>query len=109
MIIKFFGSVQRYTGGESFCDVSGETVNSASGEVVCNASAETTSDETHGTLQDVLAELGKKYGNTFSDFICADNSCLILLNSKGIAHTGGLASTVKQGDIIEILPFIDAG
>jgi len=88
MTVNFYGRIKEYANGESLY---------------------TPGDKKHSTLRGLLDELSVNYGDKFNDFIYDNETCLILINSKGTAHTGGLDTPVKQGDKIEILPFVGAG
>ena len=63
----------------------------------------------HPTLRGVLEELGDFYGEGFTSFINGNETCIFLINGKGIKLSGGLDSPLSQGDKVEILPFVDAG
>jgi molybdopterin converting factor small subunit len=86
MTVTFYGLITRYTNGDSSYTPS-----------------------THATLRGLLKELGKVYGKQFVSFITGNESCIILINGKGIMLSGGLNSAISIGDRIEILPFVDAG
>jgi len=88
MTVAFYGRITEYTNGES-------TFTPAPG--VCT------------TLRELLDMLGNCYGESFKSFLSGDETCLILINSSGIAFSGGLDTPLKQKDKIEILPFVDAG
>jgi len=86
MTVTFYGSISKHTNGDkSF------------------------TPKNHPTLQSLLDELGDNYGEGFSSFITGNETCLFLINGIGVKLTGGLDSPLKEGDKIEILPFVDAG
>jgi len=86
MEVTFYGSITKHTNGEK-----------------------TFSSKAHSTLRELLAELSEVYGNEFGMFLRGDETCLILINGKGIALSGGFDSPLNAGDKIEILPFVEAG
>jgi len=88
MTVNFYGRIKEYTNGESVY---------------------IPSIKTNSTLREILDELSSCFGNSFSNFISSNETCLFLVNGKGIAHTGGLDTPVGTGDKIEILPFVEAG
>ena len=88
MIVSFYSIVKEYTNGES---------------------TYTPQLKANLTLRDMLDELCSNYGQRFKSFIHGNDTCLILINGNGIALTGGLDSPLKQGDKVDILPFIEAG
>ena len=61
------------------------------------------------TLRDVLSEMYEHYGQQFESFVNGNETCLILINGKGTALSGGLDSPLGEGDKIDILPFVGAG
>jgi len=65
--------------------------------------------KTHSTLRELLGEVSKHYGKRFETFVNSNETCLFLVNGKGVTLSGGLETPVKFGDKIEILPFIEAG
>jgi len=88
MTVTFYGRITEHTKGESqFTPVPGE----------CSS------------LRELIDMLGNYYGENFKSFLTADETCLILINSSGIAFSGGLDTPLKQKDKVEILPFVDAG
>ena len=86
MTVTFYSSITKYTNGEK-----------------------SYIPKSHPTLRGLLEELGDYYGKGFESFINGNETCLFLVNGKGIKLTGGLDSPLEQGDNIEILPFVDAG
>ena len=86
MTVTFYSSITRYTNGEK-----------------------SYTPKNHTALRGLLEELGGYYGKCFESFINGNETCLFLINGKGIKLTGGLDSPLKQGDRVEILPFVDAG
>ncbi|MCL2425477.1 MAG: MoaD/ThiS family protein [Oscillospiraceae bacterium] len=87
MEVTFYGSIKKHTNGDKI--FSPKT--------------------THQTLRELLGELGEFYGEDFSCFLQSDETCLILINGKGIALSGGIDSILRAGDKVEILPFVEAG
>ena len=88
MIVSFYSIIKEYTNGEA---------------------SYTPAIKTNLTFRELLSELCGHYGESFESFINGNDSCLFLINGNGIALTGGLDSPLKQGDKIDILPFIEAG
>ena len=86
MIVSFYGRITRHTNGEK-----------------------TYIPKNPPTLRGLLEELGGYYGKGFESFINGNETCLFLINGKGVKLTGGLDSPLEQGDKVEILPFVDAG
>jgi len=86
MIVTFYSSITKYTNGDK-----------------------SYTPKNHPTLRELLDELGGYYGEGFLSFINSNDSCLILINGKGIKLSGGLDSPLCQGDKVDILPFVDAG
>jgi len=66
--------------------------------------------ETEGarTMRELIDILGEHFGAQFRDFLLADNTCIILVNGKGIMLSG-LDTGLHSGDKIEILPIIGGG
>ena len=60
-------------------------------------------------LRVLLDELGNRYNKEFSKFLTGSETCVILVNGKGIMLSGGLDTPINKDDKIEILPFVDAG
>jgi len=86
MTVTFYSSIIKYTNGDK-----------------------TYIPKNHPTLRELLDELGSYYGEGFYSFINGNETCLILINGKGIKLSGGLDSPLDQDDKVEILPFVDAG
>ena len=87
MTVVFYGRVTKQTDGDK-----------------------TYTPKTHcATLQELLGELSSHYGESFETFIHGNETCLILINGRGITQSGGLESPLNPGDKIDILPFVDAG
>jgi len=86
MTVVFYGSITKYTNGEKRY-----------------------TPKTHPTLRRLFGELGEHYGDQFASVIHGSETCLILINGKGIMLSGGLDSSLNPGDKIEILPFVEAG
>jgi len=60
-------------------------------------------------VRELINELGGHYGNSFKDFLSGEDTCLFLVNGKGIMMTGGLNTKLLSDDKIEVLPFTEAG
>ena len=86
MTVTFFGVITRYTNGDK-----------------------SYTPRAHADLRGLLEELCDYYGEKFTTFVNGNEACIILINGKGVMLSGGLDSTLNQGDKIEILPFVDAG
>ena len=86
MTVSFYGGITRYTNGDS-----------------------SYTPKVHAALRGLLEELGEYYGEQFVSFINEKETCIILINGKGIMLSGGPDSVLDSGDKIEILPFVDAG
>jgi len=86
MTVLFYGSVIDHTGGKN----SFQPQNSTS-------------------VRMLMDELEHCFGSNCKAFLLGDETCLFLVNGKGILSTGGLDTTLAPGDKIEILPFIEAG
>jgi molybdopterin converting factor small subunit len=86
MTVTFYGGITRYTNDDK-----------------------SYTPKTHATLRSLLEELGEYYGEQFVSFVNGNETCIILINGKGIMLSGGLDSVLSQDDKIEILPFVDAG
>lgn len=93
MSVTFYGRITEYTNGDK----------------VFSFSPGSGIEGFPQTLRDLLDELGDYYGEAFKDFVHGSETCLILINGNGIVLTGGLDSPLKEGDKVEILPFVDAG
>jgi len=61
------------------------------------------------TLRVLLDELSSYYGESFGLFVNGNETCLVLVNGRGVALSGGLDTPLSQDDRIEILPFVEAG
>jgi molybdopterin converting factor small subunit len=86
MTVTFYGGITRYTNGDKIY-----------------------LPKAHATLRGLLEELGDYYGEQFVSFVNGNETCIILINGKGVMLSGGLESALCTGDKIEILPFVDAG
>ena len=86
MTVFFYGSITRYTNGDK-----------------------TFTPTVHAALRGVVEELREVYGEEFGTFIRGNETCIFLINGKGVMMSGGLDAPVCFGDKIEILPFVDAG
>ena len=102
MQVLFHGAVQEYTAGETSFEPSFETSLKASFE----PALETTGV---GTVHGLIDLLGTRYGKPFRDFVHEVESCVILVNGRGIMLTGGMATAIQEGDTVTILPFVGAG
>jgi len=61
------------------------------------------------TVRETVDKLGNLLGDKVKETLLGSESCIFLVNGKGIMTTGGLESELKPGDKVEILPYIDAG
>ncbi|MCL2856269.1 MAG: MoaD/ThiS family protein [Oscillospiraceae bacterium] len=61
------------------------------------------------TVRDLIDALGHHFGQKFKAFLLGDETCLFLINGKGIMTARGLDTKLEPEDKVEILPFIDAG
>ena len=61
------------------------------------------------TVRDLIDELGHHFGQKFKAFLLRDETCLLLVNGKGIMTAGGIDTKLEPEDKVEVLPFIDAG
>jgi len=86
MIVLFYAGVLEFTGGEK------------SFEPECSPS-----------IRALIHELGCRYGDHLMEFLLGGDNCLFLVNGKSIAASEGLETKLRQGDRIEVLPFIEAG
>ena len=86
MTVEFYGRITEYTNGVKLF-----------------------TPKIHPTIDKLLNELSSHFGDKFTSFINSNEACLILVNSKGIALTGGQKTPLNEGDKIEILPFVEAG
>jgi molybdopterin converting factor small subunit len=86
LTVTFYGGVTRYTNGDK-----------------------NYTPKAHAALRGLLEELGDYYGEQFDSFVNGSETCIILINGKGVILSGGLDSSLDSGDKIEILPFVDAG
>ena len=85
MTVNFFGSVIEHTNGERSFEPG-----------PCSS------------LRELSDALGSRYGESFAELMLS-GACFFLVNGKGTAHTGGFDTSLKQGDQIDVLPFVDAG
>ena len=65
--------------------------------------------ETSETVRALIDELGDHFGQSFKDFLLGDETCLFLLNGRGLMTTGGFATKLSSEDKVEILPYVVAG
>ena len=61
------------------------------------------------SLRGLIDALGDRFGADFRAFLLGDETCLFLVNGKGIMATGGLDTPLGAGEQVEVLPFIVAG
>jgi len=94
MTVTFYGRVIEYTDGEKSFTSSFDFSDSNGCPLI---------------LRQLIDELCCRYGEGFSLFVHGNETCLILLNGRGIALSGGLDSPLTGSDKVEILPFVDAG
>ena len=86
MLVTFYGNALKYTNNEK----------TYRADSVLN-------------LLSLVDVLGEHYGVEFKDFLLGSETCLILVNGKAIQSLSGLETKLKNGDAIEILPFVSAG
>ena len=86
MQVLFHGSVRDHTSGESSFDP-GEARD----------------------LRRLIEMLGERFGEPFREFLIGDQNCFFLVNGSGTMMTGGYDTPLKNGDTVEILPFVDGG
>ena len=72
-------------------------------------SEKTFSPKEPSNIKGLFAELSDRYGEQFTSFLQSNETCIILVNGKGIKLTGGPDTLLHPDDKIEILPFVDAG
>ena len=60
-------------------------------------------------IRSLIDELGCHFGSRLKDFLISGENCLFLLNGKGLMAAGGLSAKLNPGDVVEVLPFIEAG
>jgi len=60
------------------------------------------------SLHKLVEELEDRYGKQFGELF-RSGAFFFLINGKGTMLTGGLDTSLEQGDRIEVLPFVDAG
>jgi len=60
-------------------------------------------------IRELINELDGYYGGGLKDFLLGEETCLFLVNGKGIMMTGGLNTKLQSDDKIEVLPFAEAG
>jgi len=92
MQITFYGNALKYTNGDKNLEVA--SINGATSNV---------------SLSKLINELGEHYGTSFRDFLLGKETCLILVNGKGVQASGGLATPLNPEDKIDVLPFVGAG
>ncbi|MEM4446439.1 MAG: ubiquitin-like small modifier protein 1 [Candidatus Jordarchaeales archaeon] len=66
------------------------------------------------TIKDLLLMLIKTYGRELEDYLFSENGNLrehfvIYINGIGMNEAGGVGRTLKDGDVIAILPPISGG
>jgi len=86
MIVEFYGRITEHTNGEK-----------------------TYTPKVHSTMKTLMEELNDYYGENFASLLQGSETCLILINGKGMMLSGGTETPLHPGDKIEILPFVDAG
>jgi len=65
--------------------------------------------EDSASVRSLIDALGAHFGQGLKDFLLGDETCLILVNGKGLMPTGGLDTPLASGNRVEILPFVEAG
>jgi len=86
MTVLFYGNALQHTGGEQSFTAQEST-----------------------SVRTLIDELGAHFGQGFKDFLLGEETCLILVNGKGLMPTGGIETALSPGDKIEVLPFVEAG
>ena len=86
MNVRFHGTAPGYTGGIT--------------SVESNNSAD---------INALIDELGTRFGKAFRDVLLRNDTFFFLVNGKGIMQTGGFGTKLGEGDLVEIVPFFDAG
>ena len=86
MKVLFYSSILNYTNGEKFFEASG-----------CS------------TIRELIEKLVMHFGERFKEFVFESESCIFLVNGRGIMGTGGLDTKLNPDDKIELLPFAGAG
>jgi len=86
MTVLFYGNALGHTGGEQSFAV-----------------------EDSASVRSLIDTLGDHFGQGLKDFLLGDETCLILVNGKGLMPTGGINTPLSLGDRIEVLPFVEAG
>ena len=80
------------------------------GSIIEQTKGEKTFDaENCSSIRELINELGKHYGDSFKEFLLKEETCLFLVNGKGLMMTGGLNTKINPDDKIEVLPFTEAG
>jgi len=86
MTVLFYGNVVKHTGGEKSFE-----------PAPCP------------DLRSLIDVLDGHYGEPFGELLRGNEFCFFLVNGQGVRATGGLETPLKQGDRIEVLPFVEAG
>jgi len=87
MKVSFFGSACEYTHGEKSYEFPADCL----------------------SVRDLIDRLGGRFGEDFRNFLLGNETCLFLVNGKGLAMSGGLDTELHSGDKIEVVPFINGG
>ncbi len=86
MTVMFFGNVQDHTAGEKSIDCDGAPC-----------------------VRALIDWLGERFGEGFKEFLLGDDTCFFLVNGSGILTSGGLDTQLREGDTVEVLPFVEGG
>ena len=86
MKVVFYGSVLQHTNGHK------------------EYSPDTCTD-----LGSLFELLGNEYDQNLKELLISGSSFLVIVNGRGASTTGGLETKLQHGDVVEILPFIEAG
>ena len=88
MNVSVHGSVREYTNGENSCEFP---------------------DADCPGVRDLIDRLGGRFGESFRKFLLGSETCLFLVNGKGLMMTGGLDTKLNPGDKVDVLPFVQGG
>ena len=86
MTVKFHGNIVEFTGGATSCGI-----------------------DDCADVCALIDKLGLLFGEAFCDILNDGDTCFFLINGKGLMQTGGPESRLAPGDIVDILPFVEAG
>jgi len=86
MKVLFYSNLLEYTSGEKSYEIEG-----------C------------ARVRELIGAVSDHYGEKLKEFLLRDDTCLLLVNGKGIMMTGGLDTKLSENDTIEILTLAEAG